>query len=64
MPVRLALPVCIIYYKYLLDSFLKSQEVIALLLKSYNSLYNSYIPTESRLIDISSESNLLVGVTN
>jgi hypothetical protein len=60
MPVRLAPSVYIIYCEYLLDSFPKSREVVALLLKSYNSLRNSYISAESRLIDIPGESDLLV----
>jgi len=64
MPVRLTPPVYIVYYDRLLNLFLKSREVIALLLKSYNSLYNSYISTESGLIDVPSESDLLVRVTN
>jgi hypothetical protein len=64
MPVRLAPSVRIICCDCLLDSFLKSREVIALLLKSYNSLYNSHISTESGLVDIPSESDLLVRVAN
>jgi len=60
MPVRLAPSVYIVYRKYLLNLFPKSREVVALLLKSYNSLYNSYMSAESGLIDIPSESDLLV----
>jgi len=62
MPIRLALPVYIVYREYLLNPFLKSWEVVALLLKLYNSLRNSYISAESRLIDIPNESDLFVGV--
>jgi hypothetical protein len=62
--VRLAPSVYIVYREYLLNSFPKSREVVALLLKSYNSLRDSYISTESGLVDISSESDLLVGVAN
>jgi len=64
MPVRLTPSVYIIYRKYLLDSFPKSREIVALLLKLYNSLRNPYIPTESRLIDVPNKSDLLVGVTD
>jgi len=64
MPVRLTPSVYIVYYEYLLDSFPKSREVIALFLKLYNSLYNPYIPTESGLIDVPNKSDLLVGVTD
>ena len=64
MPVRLTLSARIVYRKYLLNLFPKSQEVVALLLESYNSFRNPYMSTESRLIDVPSESNLLVGVTN
>jgi hypothetical protein len=60
MPVRLTPSVYIVYYKYLLDLFPKSREVVALLLESYNSLRNSYMSAESGLIDIPSESDLLV----
>jgi hypothetical protein len=64
VPVRLAPPARVIYRDRLLNSFLKSREVVALLLKSYNSLRNSYISTESGLVDVPSESDLLVGVAN
>jgi len=64
MPVRLTPSAYIIYCEYLLDSFPKSREIVALLLELYNSLRNPYIPTESRLIDIPNKSDLLVGVTD
>jgi len=60
MPVRLAPSAYIIYREYLLNSFPKSREVVALLLESYNSLYNSYMSAESGLVDIPSESDLLI----
>jgi hypothetical protein len=63
MPVRLAPSVYVAYRKYLLDLFPKSREIVALLLKPYNSLCNPYIPTESGLIDDPDKSNLLVRVT-
>ena len=64
MPVQLAPSAYIVYREYLLNSFPKSREVVALLLKPYNSLYNPYIPTESRLIDVPNKPNLLVGVAD
>jgi hypothetical protein len=60
MPVQLAPSAYIVYREYLLNSFPKSREVVALLLESYNSLCNSYISTESGLVDVPSESDLLV----
>ena len=60
MPVRLAPLVYVVCYKYLLDSFSKSREIVALLLEPYNSLRNPYMPTESGLIDNPNESDLLV----
>jgi len=62
MPVRLAPSARIVCRDRLLDSFLKSREVIALLLESYNSLRNSHISAESGLVDVPSESDLLVWV--
>jgi hypothetical protein len=64
MPVRLAPSVYIIYCKYLLDSFPESREIVALLLKPYNSLRNPYMPTESGLVDVPNKSDLLVGVAD
>jgi hypothetical protein len=64
MLVRLAPSVYIVYCEYLLNSFPESREVVALLLESCNSLYDSYMSAESRLIDIPSESDLLVWVVN
>jgi len=64
MLVRLTPSAYIIYREYLLDSFPKSREIIALLLELYNSLRNPYMPTESRLIDAPNKPNLFVGVTD
>jgi hypothetical protein len=63
MLVRLAPLVCVVCRKYLLDLFPKSQEIVALLLEPYNSLCNSYMPTEPRLMDNPNKSDLLVRVT-
>jgi hypothetical protein len=64
MPVRLAPSVYVVYREYLLDLFPKSREIVALLLKPYNSLRDPYIPTESGLIDVPNKSDLLVGVAD
>jgi hypothetical protein len=64
MPVRLAPSARIVYYDRLLDSFLESREVVALLLKSCNSLRNSYMSAESGLVDVPGESDLLVWVVD
>jgi len=62
VPVRLAPSACVACREHLLDSFPESREVVALLLEPCNSLYDPYVPTESRLMDDPDESDLLVGV--
>jgi hypothetical protein len=64
IPVRLAPSVYVVYREYLLDSFPKSREIVALLLEPYSSLRDPYMPTESGLMDVPDKSNLLVGVTD
>ena len=51
MSIRLYLSVYIVYYNYLLNSFLESWEIVASRLDFSDGFSDSYISAESRLVD-------------